>query len=76
MATLWEIAAHSVDHTCMLSLYCLFVILIISRFRFEGWIWVLIASVPDLCILFYLVNALPLWVPRMFCLTILITMSL
>ena len=23
----------------------------ISRFGFEGWIWVLIASVPDLCIL-------------------------
>ena len=23
-----------------------------SRFNFEGWIWVLIASVPDLCILF------------------------
>ena len=26
--------------------------LVISRFGFEGWIWVLIASVPDLCILF------------------------
>ena len=25
---------------------------IISRFGFEGWIWVLIASVPGLCILF------------------------
>ena len=25
-----------------------FVILVISRFGFEGWIWVLIASVPDL----------------------------
>ena len=24
----------------------------ISRFGFEGWIWVLVASVPDLCILF------------------------
>ena len=29
-----------------------FVILVISRFGFEGWIWVLITSVPDLCILF------------------------
>ena len=49
MATFWEIAAHSVDH--MLSLYfdC---DLIFSRFGFEGWIWVLIASVPDLCIFF------------------------
>ena len=28
------------------------VILVISLFDFEGWIWVLIASVPDLCILF------------------------
>ena len=27
-------------------------ILVISRFGFEGWIWVLIASVPDLCIRF------------------------
>ena len=27
-------------------------ILVISRFGFEGWIWVLIVSVPDLCILF------------------------
>ena len=34
----WPIAAHSV------------VILVISRFVFKGWIWVLIASVPDLCI--------------------------
>ena len=29
---------------------------IISRFGFEGWIWVLIASVPDPCILFENVN--------------------
>ena len=26
--------------------------LVISRLGFEGWSWVLIASVPDLCILF------------------------
>ena len=43
------IAAHSVDH--MFSfVFQLFVILVISRFG--GWIWDLIASVPDLCILF------------------------
>ena len=28
------------------------VILVISRFAFECWIWVLIASVSNLCILF------------------------
>ena len=28
------------------------VILVIFRFGFEGWIWVLIASVPGLCIRF------------------------
>ena len=36
MATFWEIAAHSADH----------------MFGFEGLILVLIASVPDICILF------------------------
>ena len=45
MATFWEIAAHSVDR--MFSLY----------FGFEGWIGVLIASVPDFCILFTLSKA-------------------
>ena len=51
MATFWEIAAYSVDH--MFSLYFdFFVILVISCFGFEGWSWVLIASVPDLCIFF------------------------
>ena len=55
MATFWEIAAHSVDQ--MFSLYFdYFVILVISRFDFEGWIWVLIASVPDICILFTFIN--------------------
>ena len=34
----------------------LFVILIVSRFGFEAWSWVLITSVPDLCILFTFVN--------------------
>ena len=31
------------------------IILVISRFGFEGWSWVPIASVPDLCILFTLI---------------------
>ena len=29
----------------------LFVILVFSQFGTEGWIWVLLASVPDRCIL-------------------------
>ena len=33
-----------------------FVILVFSRFGFEGWIWVLIASAPGLCILFTFIN--------------------
>ena len=36
----------------MFSLYLTIVLLLISRFGFEDWIWFLIASVPDLCILF------------------------
>ena len=32
--------------------FSLFVILVISRFGFEGWIWVLTASVPGLSIPF------------------------
>ena len=33
---------------------CILTICIISNFPFgfEGWIWVLVASVPDLCIMF------------------------
>ena len=49
MATFWEIAAHSMT-ICSLCILT-FVILVISRFGIEGWISVLIASVPDLCIL-------------------------
>ena len=30
--------------------FLIFVILVISRFGFEGWIWVLIVSVSGLCI--------------------------
>ena len=48
VATFLEIAAHSVDH--MFSLYFDYLFLVISRFGYESWIWVLIASVPDLCI--------------------------
>ena len=44
MATFWERVAHSVR--CMLSVICLFVILVVYRFGFEGWIWVLISPVP------------------------------
>ena len=50
MVTIWERAAHSVDH--MSSLCFTICNYIISRFSFEGWIRVLIASVPGLCILF------------------------
>ena len=46
MATFWEIAAHSV------SVFRLFVILVISRFGFDGLILVLVDSVPGLCIHF------------------------
>ena len=49
--TVLEISAHSINHN-VLFVFLLFVILVISRFGFESWIWVLIASVPDLCILF------------------------
>ena len=48
MTTFWEVADHLVD------VFRLFIVLVISRFGFEGWIWVLIASVPDLCILLFL----------------------
>ena len=51
MATFqWGIAVHSVG--CMFSLYFDYFYLVISRFGFEGLIWVLIASGPGLCILF------------------------
>ena len=35
---------------CSFFIVNLFVILVISRFGFEGWIWVLIASIPGLFI--------------------------
>ena len=55
MATFWEIAAQSVDH--MFSL-CFCYNFSYFRFGVEGWIWVQIASFPDLCILFTFSNSL------------------
>ena len=49
---------HLLENSCSLGLpyvlfvFGLFVILVISRFGFGGWIWVLIASVHGICILF------------------------
>ena len=43
VAAFWDLAAHSVGRV--------FVILVVSRFEFDDWIWILIASVPGLCIL-------------------------
>ena len=45
------LSAHFVDHMFSLYFDCLLYI-VISRFGFKGWSWVLIASVPDHCILF------------------------
>ena len=44
----------SLGRTCVLFVFSIFVILDISSFGFQGWIWILnlIASVPGLCILF------------------------
>ena len=52
-----EIVAHSVYH--MFSKIILtFLLLVISCFGVEGWILVLIALIPDLCILFILTRTL------------------
>ena len=48
------------------SLYILTVILVISRFGFEGWIWVLIALVPGHCIFVTFSNYL-LWLYSTVC---------
>ena len=45
MATFWERAAHSIDHMFSLN-FDYFLILVMSRFGFEGRIWDLIAPVP------------------------------
>ena len=50
MATFWEIAAHSVDHVFSFVVW-LFVMLVVSNSGFVGWVWVLVALVPDLCVL-------------------------
>ena len=52
MASFWEIIAHFTRLTIFSLCILTIVILVISRFGFEGWIWIPIASVPDLCILF------------------------
>ena len=44
MATFWERAAHSVNR--VFSLLCLFKVLVVFRFGFEGRTLVLISSVP------------------------------
>ena len=52
------LCGHLLGYSCSLGwpyvlfVLLLFVLLVITGFDFEGWIWVLIASVPDLCILF------------------------
>ena len=47
---------------CSLCLFfLLIVILVISHFGFEGWILVLSASVPDICILFTFISNTPFW---------------
>ena len=53
----WLLSGHLLGNSCSLDIpyvffvFWLFVILVISRFGFEGLFWVLIASVLDLCIL-------------------------
>ena len=52
------LSGHLLENSCSLGLPCvlfvvwLFVVLVISCFGFQGPIRVLIASVPDICILF------------------------
>ena len=41
----------------MFFLYFDYLILVVFRFGFEGWICVLIAPVPDMCILFTSVDS-------------------
>ena len=50
MAIFSERFVHLVGN--IISLFSDFVILVMSRFGFKGLIWVLIASVPGLCIHF------------------------
>ena len=53
-SSVWVAEWPLLGKSCSLGLpnvLSVFVILVISRFGFEGWILVLIASDPDLCIL-------------------------
>ena len=50
MTTFLERAAHSVDHIFSFN-FDFFIIQGMSRFDFEGGVWVLIAPVPGHCIL-------------------------
>ena len=54
----WLLSCHLLEKKTLLTrliicsiCICLIVILVISDFCFEGWIWVLVTSVPGLCIL-------------------------
>ena len=51
VAAFWERAANSGDHMFSLYFDCC-VVFVVSRFGFLGWVWVLAASFPDICILF------------------------
>ena len=55
MDTFWERAAHMVDR--VFSLIYLVVALIVSHVRFEGRTLVLMASVPDQCLLLIFVSS-------------------
>ena len=58
MATFGELLTRlTICSLCILT--TVFVISVISRFGFEGWIWVVIASAPGLCIRFTLSKYLP-----------------
>ena len=50
MATFWESTAHSDHH--IFSLLCLFVVLVVSHFGFEGGNRIKIAPVPGRCLSF------------------------
>ena len=52
MATFWDRAAHSVGHNYyVLIVFCLFVILVITRLGFENGVWFFIAPVSVHCLL-------------------------
>ena len=63
MATFLERATHSVNRVC--SLYCLFVILVISHLSFDGKTLVLIAPAPGHCslltFLLFIISRLKPW---------------